>query len=188
MESSTVMLGFPDKPKPWEYWPRGVNICRGALGAWGLLWVPKTTRRCPVWFYFFLQHTCTHVMLPERCWMESAGGINSSAVVVYKRVFATRKTRYQRKPAQLVGLKLGVGERCSRQWFRAQVSFLHYPSLSRRTLLSAECTASLKHWTTTLGRGLALGTPIFLILKLLRHAWKWRFYSVWTRWTRFFWP
>lgn len=26
MESSTVTLGFPDKPKPWQYWPGGVNI------------------------------------------------------------------------------------------------------------------------------------------------------------------
>lgn len=48
VEPSTVTLGFPDKPKPWEYWPRGVNICRSALHAWHLLWVPTNTRRCPV--------------------------------------------------------------------------------------------------------------------------------------------
>lgn len=136
MESFTVTPGFPDKPKPWEYWPRGVN--RGALDVWGLVWVPKTTRRCPVWFYFFSQHTCTHVVLPERCWVESAGGMSSSAVVMHKRGFATTKTRCQRKPGKLDGLKLGLGERCPKQWFRAQVSFLHSPSLSRRSLLSAD--------------------------------------------------
>lgn len=61
------------------------------------------------------------MVLLERCWVGSAGGTNPSAAVVYKRGFATNKTRYhldQYKPifvlikaAQLAGLRLGLGER-----------------------------------------------------------------------------
>lgn len=83
------------------------------LGAWFESLKPQGGAQFD--FSFFPQHTCTHVVLPERCWVESAGGMSSSAVVMHKRGFATTKTRCQRKPGKLDGLKLGLGERCPRQ-------------------------------------------------------------------------